>query len=166
MFSAEIGFIKWLLSSYSISSLTTQVGTILYGQNARIGFELNKYGSKSSLRTAMDGLRNPSDGNNIVEALQLARTTLFSQENGARYDTHKSLVIFLNERRIGNDKELDAELQLLKSAGIRIVVVAIGDKVDKKLATRIASPNSVIFAPGLEEINHYLYTVYIATLPG
>lgn len=166
IFKSEIAFIKYIISSYSISPVTTQVGAILYGRNAQIAFEMNKHSSESSLKAALDQLKNPSDGNNIGEALQLARTSLFSQENGARYGVQKSLVIFLNEKLVGNNNELKTELEALKSSGIRISVIGIGNNVDRKDAAEIASSNALFFPASLEELNAYLYPVYVSTLEG
>ena len=78
----------------------------------------------------------------------------------------KSLVIFLNDKSLVNELEVKTELQALKTSGFRIVVIAIGKNVDKKIATEIASPNALFFPPKLEELNQYLYPVYIATLAG
>ena len=166
LFQAEISFAKLLLPSYSISPLATQIGAITHGVSAQVAFALNKHGSESSLKTALDQLRYPVGGNSLGQALQLARTSLFSQENGARRDVQKSLVIFLNEKNLVNEAEVKTELLALKTSGFRIVVIAIGRKVDKKMAAEIASPKALYFPPKLEELNHYLYPIYIATLAG
>ena len=166
IFQAQTGFLKSLLPPYSVSKLQTQVGVITYGRNAELTFSLNKYDSKSDLRTALEKLRNPGDGTNIGEALQLARTVLFSEENGARRGVQKTLVIFLNAKIDENNQDFKTELQALKNAGIRVVVIGIGSSVDKKQAKEIASANAVFFPPMLEEMDPYLYPVYIATLKG
>ena len=166
LFEAEISFTKSLLSSFPISPLATQVGVVTHGLNGRLEFELNKHNSESLLKTALDQLRMPVGGSNLGEALQLARTSLFSQENGARLDVQKSLVVFLTEERLANEPELKTELQALKNSGVRIVVVAIGEGVDKNLAAEIASPSALFFPPELEDLDQYLYPVYIATLEG
>ena len=166
LFQAEVSFVKSLLPSYSISPLATRIGAITHGASAQVAFELNKYSSESSLKTALDQLKSPVGGSNLGEALQLARTSLFSQENGARAKVQKSLVIFLSEERLLNEPDLKTELQALKSSGVRVVVIAIGDSVDKKLASEIASPNALFFPPKLEELDPYLYPVYIATFEG
>lgn len=165
-FKREKHFVNSLLSSYVISPLATQIGAIVYGRNARVAFALNRHGSQSSLRTAIDKMRHPGDGGNIGEALQLARISLFSQENGARYNMQKSLVIFLNEKTMGDEKELRTELQALKSSGVRFVVIGLDGNVDRRITSEIASRNAMFFPPGLEQLEAYLYPVYRATFEG
>ena len=131
-----------------------------------MAFSLNTHASKSAVSSAVSDVRNPANGANIGAALQLARTSLFSQENGARDKVQKTLVIFASEKFGGNNAEIHTELQALKAAGIRIVIVGIGGNVDKKQANEIASHNAVFFPPLLEEMDPYLYPVYRATLRG
>ena len=166
IFKTELDFAKSLISSYIISPSQTQVGAITYGAGANLAFSLNAHSSKSAVSSALGGVRNPGNGANIGAALQLARTSLFSQENGARDKVQKTLVIFANEKFGGNNAEIQTELQALRAAGIRIVIVGIGGNVDKKQVNEIASHNAVFFPLLLEEMDLYLYPVYRATLRG
>lgn len=166
IFKTELDFAKSLISSYTISPSKTQVGAITYGAGANMAFALNAHASKSAISSAIGGLQNPANGANIGAALQLARTSLFSQENGARDKVQKTLVIFANEKFGGNAAEIRTELQALRASRIRIVIVGIGGNVDKKQAKEIASHKSVFFPPLLEELDTYLYPVYRATLRG
>ena len=78
----------------------------------------------------------------------------------------QTIVVFANDKITGDAIELSSEAAALKEAGIRIVVMDLGAKLDRKQSDAIASNNAFFFAPLLDELDYYVFPVYQATLPG
>ena len=166
MFNAQIKSAKAMLDSYDISNTATLAGAITYGKAATLALPLGESRDRDSVKRKFDSLANPGSGNNMGAALQMARSSLFSQDNGAREGVPRSLVVFVSEKFSGNPAELGSEARALKEAGVKIIAVGLGSEINKDDVASLASDNdAVFFPPSLEEMDFYLYPIVQASLP-
>ena len=135
MFAGQQRFIRDMLMSYTISNDATLAGIILNGISSSLPVKIGSAVTMDSFIRLLSGLDNPRQfsgvgGNgNLDDALQLARTSLFSVENGARRAVPKSLVVFMDDNQQLPDGSIDAlgtEAIALQDAGVKIIVIGIG----------------------------------------
>ncbi len=167
VFQAEVAFADSLLASYSISPTQARIGAMTYGKDARISFPFSQYQSQSAVRNALRALKAPARGSDVVPALRLARTSLFSQDTKSRGSkVQRTLVIFTDQAFTGDPSLLRSEADALKEAGVRIVVVAVGSDLNQNVVKEIASQGSVFFPPNLDGLDYLSFPVYESTLKG
>ena len=175
IFLTQKNFVKNMLEKVTISEKTTNIGFITYGNSANVNYRFGQLDSKDSvLEILNNNIRNPNSGINVTAALLAARTELYkeasgSQRYGTRRDALKTFVVFIHDQ-ISSD--IYQKVRLLKDAGVNLIIVAIGNNVNKYDVNLLGKDGSqVIFLDGYdivpEDINkavNYLYTgIYLST---
>ena len=142
---------KKLLENADVFEMATRVGAIQYESDARV---LWRFGEASDGRTAMqliDRLVRSRNGNNVLKALEIARDDLYFIKNGGRRDVPKTLILFIDETKI-KDQRLEDTAKQLKDKGVKVIVIAMGPEVDKKDVAGIATdPSDLITLRTLSE---------------
>lgn len=136
--------IKKILDSYIISRSATHVGVIEYSDKSNEKILLtDSYNNKNVIYSKIDRIEQ-SRGNLRVtdEALKMAANKMFSVESGGRPGASRVLVVLTAGRSTGQLPLPEAITPLAKQ-GVRVYVVSVGDKVDKKEIHSIASPEQV-----------------------
>ena len=173
IFSAQQQFIRDMMSSYTISSDATLAGVVLNGISPSLPIKIGSAVTVDFFTRLLFGLDNPrgfSSGSgvsgNLNEALQLARTSLFSVENGARRAVPKSLVVFVDDKKLPETsiRALGTEARALQDAGIKIVVVGIGANVNRQQLQNIF--DAWFFPADLPHMDDFVHPVVTVTLPG
>ena len=113
-----------------------RVGVIIYGRNANLPIRLDYTGNdQTDTLRAIDELRLPSTGNNLKQALQLAKTYIFSTIYGGRPGVPKTLIVF-NNKPVETDA-FDVAKELLEK-GYTIASVAVGDDIRADDGTKLS----------------------------
>ena len=160
-------FIELLLQKYTIGPQNTQVSSLIYsGDKTQLYFPFKQGSSNSSTYKLVSSLPILSDdGQNLKPVLENLFSKIYTLQNGAREDTQKSVVLFINKNTDFND--LTDELNLLKEKEMKLIVVAINSKVDLNQAQSIvASKDYVILLRTEDQIGNLVDQVYQKTLPG
>ena len=124
-FNVQKEIVKTIVSLYDVSEEAVRVGVIVYGRNANLRIRLDSTGkSSASTVTAIDNLRLGTTGNNLQQALQLAKHYLFSTIYGGRSGIQKILIIFTTKSVQPGAFDLAKELI---GMGYKIANIAIGD---------------------------------------
>jgi collagen type VI alpha len=134
-----LDFLVALAERLSISQDGTQVGLVTFGNKAYMEFDLNKYQIEPEVTTAIKNLRYRGENTNTTGGMQLARTILTTQSNGARAGIPKVLILITDGIPTFDADKLPQEVALIKSAGIRIVTVGVTNQVNETLLKSIAS---------------------------
>ena len=153
-----------MLLSYDISATTTSVGIILNNISPSIMMKFGEAPSYDQVIESTNNIRSASTEGNLNSAVQLARTALFSVENGARTGIPKTLVIFVNDQINANINDLGQEASALQKSGVKIVLVGVGMETD--MANIKPLVDKWFFPPTLPELSRIIYPIVIATLPG
>ena len=165
IFAAQQRLVQDILTSYTLSSKATLAGVILNGAQPTIPIKFGAAVTRDYFNRLVLGLDNPPFGSNLNGALQLARTSLFSEENGARANVPKTLVIFVNKKLASADvSSLGTEARALRAAGVKMVLIGVGDDVDKDAMRDFF--DVWFFPDDLPALDRLVYPVVIASLPG
>ena len=146
-FNAQTKFVKALLDRYKISNDNTVPGIIVYGENANVIIRFGQILDRDRVKRAVDILRNPGGGNNFGSALDTAQDILLKEANGARRNVAKTLLLFTDKKNSGNVTLLYDVLKKLRDAGVKIVVVGIGNEINDLELDSIATNKDALFAP-------------------
>ena len=131
-----------------------KVGAVIYGEQSKVVFNLNKNENNEVAKESIKAIQNPTFGSSLISALQLATGVLFLSTNGARFGGEKMLIIFMSSNMkeslesvldkfsdtqvfiIRVDKNtFDAELKFSPSSTIKVLDVT--DDIDENLVNLI-----------------------------
>ena len=164
MYNAQVNFIRNMLQSYSISPRYTLVGAVMNGKTPLLRMRFGDAVNYKTTISLLENARNQGDGNDLDVAFQIARTRMFSEENGARANTPKVLVVFVNDKVSGSLKDLGQEAKALRQDGVKIILVGYGENVDP---SEVQDLVDIWFFPDtLPEMSLLLYPVIMATYAG
>ena len=130
-----------MVDKYHISTPGVLVGAISYDSIARLGWRIGNARDAKSTVESIRSIQRIGRGNNILNALEMARDELLPIPKGARINTPKTLVVFIDKAQEKDEKLEDLAVEL-KSSGVKVIVVAMGTEVDKKYLGGIASDPS------------------------
>ena len=135
--------IKKILDSYTISRSATHVGVIEFSDNSNEKIRLTDSYDKYTIYSKIDDIEQ-SEGDLRVtdEALKMAAHRMFSIESGGRPGASRALVVLTAGKSTGQ-QPLPEAITPLENRGVRVYVVSVGDKVDKKEIDSIVSPDHV-----------------------
>lgn len=135
--------IKKILDSYTISHSATHVGVIEFSDESNEKIRLTDSYDKNEIYSKIDRIEQ-SRGNLRVtdEALKMAANKMFSVESGGRPGASRALVVLTAGKSTGQ-QPLPEAITPLEKQGVRVYVVSVGDKVDKKEIHSIVSPDQV-----------------------
>lgn len=119
---------KRMVNDLYVSPNAALIGGIIYDDGARMLWRLGDTKDSSSTIYNIERIVLSRRGNNLRKAFEVARDELFALSNGARRNVPKTLVVFID--KTPRDPGLSAVAKELKTAGVKIVVVALGSEVD------------------------------------
>ena len=164
IFEAQISFISSILKSYKMSVDSTYAGVVTNGKYPALSIKLNAAASYEDFIIYLKNLKNPGGENKLNNAFQIARTSLFSEENGARDSIPKTLIVFSNSDFSVDMNDLSDEAQALKDIGVKIVLIAFGKEAGQESLKQLVD---VFFFPeDLQSLKRVLQPVIYAALPG
>ncbi|XP_034142664.1 collagen alpha-3(VI) chain-like [Esox lucius] len=137
-------FIKRFIDTMPIGPEQVQVGVAQFSNVPRLEIDLNSYGSKEELGTALGRIKpRPGQAVNIGAALDFVRTNMLTADKGSRIQRGvPQLVLLLTSKKSSDDVRLAAEaLQ-----GMGVLTLAAGSKAaDEQELKQIAFDESLVF---------------------
>ena len=166
-FTAQKALIKSLLKKHDISKNATLVAFVSHDTTpvvlSRIGDVMDK---KMALMLA-DAISNKGRESSLDKALRKINNTVFSIAEGARPNTPKSMLLFVDSKNIGEIKTVSAIAKKLKDEKTKLVIIGMGDSVDKDILRPLAyDKESVFFPPDLDSLEKLTDPVTKALKPG
>jgi hypothetical protein len=135
--------IKKILDSYTISRSATHVGVIEFSDDSNEKIRLTDSYDKNIIYSKIDGIEQSRGILRVTdEALKMAANRMFSVESGGRPGASRALVLLTAGKSTGQ-QPLPEAVTPLENRGVRVYVVSVGDKVDKKEIDSIVSPDQV-----------------------
>jgi len=152
-----LGFAISIVRAFSISRDLTQIGILKFSDSARVSFFLNRYRSSTNVIAAIKRLNISFGNTNIADALRMARTQLFSDQNGARPGVPKILILITDGTANIEELMTIPEANTTKAAGIQIFTVGIGSQIkDEQLRTIATLPSYFYFATNFATLSDVL----------
>jgi hypothetical protein len=99
-YQKEREFVKSLASTFTLSRQNTQVGAIIYSDNAHVVSRFGQHPDIETFKRAVDTLPYLKKRTRIDKALRLASEELFTTHGGARPDKEDMMVILTGERNL------------------------------------------------------------------
>lgn len=133
-------FVYNFVSYFSIGPNANQISVVTFSHYASEDFSLNRYGSLSTLQSAVLSLSYSGGGTSIGAALDFARLYSFTPTHGARPDAAK-LVILITD----GQSSLSNEADLLKDQYVTIFCVGVTSGINEELLRRVSSHNDYTY---------------------
>lgn len=157
--SSMLDAVSQMVSGLDISSTTTRVGVVTFGQNANPSIPLNLFSDKASLTNAIRSLQYLNEnGANFYGAL-LAAQSMFS--TGNRPDVPDLVVFITGSSSSVNQALVPVAARQLRNNGTLVYAVGVGSRINQtEIQTISAHPHLQYhqwwtvsdFATGLQSI--------------
>ena len=137
-FRSVLDFIQRFLTFADVDGGNVRVGMVTYSTDVHIQFHLNEFYTKDDVMRAVHAVPYRHGNTNTAEALETARSTMFSPRNGDRSSVDNLLIVITDGVSNINGFRTIPEAEIAKSEGIRIVAIGVG-LVDTQELDGIAS---------------------------
>lgn len=151
---------KFVKAEVNIHVDNSQLGVINYGKDAVVVSPLSS--DMKKLFADIAAMRKIGGDRRIDKALRKYIDEMLPRSS--KPNAVKQLVVFLTGgNSLAGKADLDGVLAQLKSLGVQITVVAIGDKVDKKEAEKIAlgQKDNVIYVRDETQLTDVIPTLFV-----
>lgn len=151
---------KFVKAEVNIHVDNSQLGVINYGKDAVVVSPLSS--DMKKLFADIAAMRKIGGDRRIDKALRKYIDEMLPRSS--KPNAVKPLVVFLTGgNSLAGKVDLDGVLAQLKSLGVQITVVAIGDKVDKKEAEKIAlgQKDNVIYVRDETQLTDVIPTLFV-----
>lgn len=125
-FKQLIEFVTNVLRSADIDSGKVRVAMITFDTDIYVPFHLNSYSSKQQVFSAVRNASYTFGNSNIAGALKMARSEIFSAENGDRSNVSNIAILLTDGLSNVNADQTLQEASMTRMAGIQIFAVGIG----------------------------------------
>ena len=136
-FAKELALVKGIGKTFNISSTKTNIGIITYSSGASVRLRFGDISSQAALESSLDAITMSGSGRNIARALLLAQTDLFNQSTSGQI--HNVLVVLTDG---SSDDAVAASAHALRTSGISVISVGIGQYVRGQLNEMASAPHS------------------------
>ncbi|XP_063435821.1 collagen alpha-5(VI) chain-like [Mytilus trossulus] len=141
----SIDFINQFISKVPIGPNDFQIGVITYNFNSTVLFDLDDYTSVSDMNAVLKTVKGEEAATYTAKALQQAREMITSYSKGSRGTT--SYIVLMHDGLSTDRNEAFYEAQIIKSMGIRILSVGIGQSIAYTEMLTISKSPFYTFSP-------------------
>lgn len=155
-----LSFFKFVVGQIPVGFYNTRFGSVTFGNEATIDFQLNTYNTTEDIVKAIDRIAYKDENTNTSGALWKMRSIMFTSLNGDRKNA-PNIAIVITDGQSTYDHNLTLPYaNEAKRAGITIIVIGVGDEIDPEELDGIASLN-VNGTPIVYQVDNYdaLYTI-------
>ena len=146
-FTIQKSAVIMLARRFRLSRQETHVAVIVYGSNATVEIHLNDHTDLESFTNAMGKIRYIGGDTRIDLALSMASSSVFTPSGGARDGKSKVLIIIAdgNQTSAPDALPLTEAVAPLKSSGVKIISIGIGNEVDEHELMAISEATEHIY---------------------
>ncbi|CAH1788338.1 unnamed protein product [Owenia fusiformis] len=136
-----LDFVASVVNDLDISPTDVQVAIVTFSSEVQIEFNLNRYQSRSSLRTAILNLPSTTEGaTNHADALAAAADVIFVEGNGDRLDVPNLVMVITDGKSSVNEDRTESEATRVKAMPDTVIVtIGIGPELSANDLNIIAS---------------------------
>ena len=136
----EKEFLKAIASQFGVNQNSSRIGVISFSYFAELSIKLDDHDSLHTFDKAVDDIPNMGSTTRIDKALRLAQNELFDEENGARFQVNKILIMLTDGSQTQDDESEDPAMiaQEIRDSGIQMLTIGIGPGTNISELTRIA----------------------------
>ena len=160
-FKAQKTFVKKIIRKFEISKKAMLPAFVSLGPIPRVVSRIGDVTDRLIARMIIDRIRNYNDSSDLSSALKMVKNYVFSKDQGARPNVPKSILMFVDKKNKGDSKVLNQLAVQFKKEGTKVVIIGLGDEVDKEALKPLVYKNGAIFfPPNLDELEKIIEPVY------
>ncbi|CAG2185497.1 COL6A [Mytilus edulis] len=134
-------FIKNFVTKLNVSKDGVHVGIEQYGSRPSAEFPLRMYNNRYDVLTAIHGMQIMGGGTNTGDAIEFAKTTMFSPAAGARSNVPR-IAIMVTDGGTSETAAAIAEADKARAANIGLIGVGVGGLVNMQELNGVANQPS------------------------
>ena len=147
----QLDFLSALIGDFSVGLDATRVGAIVFSEDVRLAFSLDRYNSGEQVQEAIHNIAYMGQTTNTPSALTQTRNQCFNAGNGDRPDAINLAIIVTDGFPYPVDRRspAKAEAAALRSSGATMIAIGVTDAIDQDFLKAMSSP------PQLEGQNYF-----------
>ena len=136
-----LNFLANLVDYFQIGPDDTQIGAVIFSDDASLEFPLNRYYDPAALKSAILRMRCMGQTTNTPEAIRIARQQCFDPQSNDRPDVQNLAIIVTDGVPYPPERREPAfrQAQILRSTGARLVAIGITDDIDVDVLRQLSS---------------------------
>ncbi|XP_035826886.1 matrilin-2 [Aplysia californica] len=151
-FKKELAFVKEIIGYFPVGPDAAQISALTFASEVNNLFCLDQYSSNEAIARAIENTHYSHGVTMTGDAIRYIRSETFSAACGARKGASKVVIVLTDGRSTESDETVRQAL-ILKSLGVEIISIGIGNQVDSNELKAIASnPDLVFYAPTFEDL--------------
>ena len=179
----QLDFFADFATSFPIGQDDTRVAAIVFSEQVRLVFPLNRFNRSRDIREAIRTIPYMGRTTNTPEALRQADLQCFNSANGDRDDRDNVIIIATDGAPYPRDRRIPSldEARRLKNKGMQIIAIGITNFVDEDFLRGLSSGNNYFTVTNFEGLGRRVaqiagpicvmaergkYYVYLETLRG
>lgn len=131
-------WVRDLILDLDVESDVINIGLLVFSDREELVFHLDEYSSRPGMVEALEEIEYMRGTTNTAGALNYARDTMFTRNNGDR-DNVKNLILLVTNGDSNDREETILEAKMAKDEDIHILVTVIGNWFTMEEMNAIAS---------------------------
>ena len=124
-------FVANVADNLPVSVTGTHVGAVVFSDIGEVLFPLSRYTNRAAVRAAILDTSYPGGNTNTSGGLYLARTRVFSPQNGDRPNVPNIAIVLTDGKSTFDQEKTIPFAQDLRNDGAEVVVVGVTNSVDE-----------------------------------
>ena len=151
MFGESKVLLRNLAATFVVGHNAARIGVVSFSYFSKLNIKLKDYSSIESFSKAVNNVSLMGYTTRLDRALRFTREELFSIVNGARTGVPRLIIVIIgsSQTRDGVAEDPKKIAEELKSEGISIVVIAIGDEVEQSEIEYIFGASKLYLVPSI-----------------
>ena len=151
MFGESKVLLRNLAATFVVGHNAARIGVVSFSYFSKLNIKLKDYSSIESFSKAVNNVSLMGYTTRLDRALRFTREELFSIVNGARTGVPRLMIVIIgsSQTRDGVAEDPKKIAEELKSEGISIVVIAIGDEVEQSEIEYIFGASKLYLVPSI-----------------
>ena len=166
-YDKEKEFVKIIAENLGISTNGSRAGVITFSWQTEHSIKLKDHETTQGFQEAVNRLPLFGHTTRIDKALNLANQELFKAENGGRPGVPKLIILLTDGSQTRDADALDPGIiaAKIRAAGVKLIVVGIGNNVDSGELLHIANEKSNLYlAKDFNELKSPSFTANMTTI--
>lgn len=137
-------FVANITQYFIIGQDNVQIGVTTFSSQVHNQFYMNQYHRRNALINAIKGMPYESGGTSTDTALRFVERNAFTKAHGDR-DHVVNILIVMTDGHSAHPQDTATEASKLHGRGVMVIVIGIGNGVDRSELERAASNLSFVF---------------------
>lgn len=152
-YQKEKDFVKGVAASVGLANKNNvRASVITFSTWARLSIKFKDHADSESFNKSVDAIPFMGYQTRIDKALRLAQTQMLKKENGARTGIKKLVLLMADGAQSGDSERPETVAKEIRDAGVEIIAVGIGNRVDFDELVRITGDRKRVFTSSFDDI--------------